>query len=86
MLLDAFGALTWIGAYGLGVGEATPEMEDVSSQGFFAGIGLAGALWLATGLLAVMRWKGRRSIWWIPFAWWTPTLILAISVWSAIQS
>jgi hypothetical protein len=81
LFLHAIGAAIWLLAfvyiaYVLSVPEVgTPG--DIDDLGFLVTTGVAGALWLAAAVLAVKQWRQQRMIWWIPFAWWTPTLILA---------
>ena len=76
LLVHALTAATWVGAFGLGVGEATPAGQS-SDQRFYVGAVVGGAFWLAAGVWIVMRWRSHKTMWWVPLAWWIPALVIA---------
>ena len=75
-LLHLFGGLTWLGAFGLGIGEATPADES-TDRPFYIGLGVGAVAWLAVAGLIVRQWRHGEPIWALPLMWWIPTLVIA---------
>jgi hypothetical protein len=75
LLVHGFGALTWSAFMAFAA-------DAGSSRDLFEAFVIGAATWLATTILIVWLWRSARSpyFWFVPFAWWYPSWLLAFTI------